>query len=138
MSRFTPSLQRLAGIVAAMAVLALLTAAAPASAANCSQYMGEDPPYDYSYLPKNSWITKTWYIRNCGDTTWTTSWGVKKISGNTCGSFNFTKSTAPGYTATVYATCYLGTAAQYEAHFKVKNPSGTAFGTEFWFIFNTY
>ena len=106
-------------------------------AANCAQYVREDPPYDYSYVPKNAWLTKTWYIKNCGTATWTTSWGVQKLWGNACGSFNFTKSTAPGATAKVWATCFLGTAAQYEVHFKVKTSGGTTFGDEFWFVLNT-
>lgn len=134
--RTCPSILR---TVAAIGVLALLTAAVPAMAVNCAQYIGEEPPWDYSYVPKNSWVNKTWYVKNCGDTTWTTSWGVKKVSGNACGtlSFNFTSNTPPGSTATITASCLLGTASQYEAHFKVKTPSGTTFGDEFWFVLNT-
>lgn len=108
------------------------------TAANCAQYVREDPPYDYSYVPKNAWFSKTWYIKNCGTATWTTSWGVHKISGNVCSSFNFSKNTGPGSEIAVWVSCYLGTASQYQARFRVKTPAGVTFGDEFWFVVNTF
>ena len=123
-----------------MAILALLAAAAPASAYDCAQFISEGPPYDYASVPKNSWVNKTWNIKNCGDTTWTTSWGVKQIAGNACVgvNFNFTASTPPGSTAPIWVSCYVGTASQYSGYFKVRTPGGTTFGDQFWFIVNTY
>lgn len=107
--------------------------------ANCAQYVSEDPPYDYASWPKNSSLTKTWYIKNCGTANWTTSWGVKYISGNAgCASFNLTKNTNAGATAKIWATCSIGSSSQYQGTFRMKTPGGTVFGDSFYFIVNTY
>ncbi len=111
-------------------------ASTAAVAGNCAQYVSEGPPYDYDTVPKNSTFYKSWKIKNCGSTTWTTSWWVLKDSGNTCTSFHHTKNTGPGGTGTFWAKCYVGGAGQYYANFYMGTPSKVKFGEKFWVIVN--
>jgi len=135
--------------VCVLLVVCCLSVAIPAAAGGddkggstestyCAQYVSDLNFPDYSYVAQGTWITKYWRIKNCGTVTWTTSYGVQKLWGNTCSSFNLTGSVAPGSTATIWVDCYIGSSSQYEAHFKMKNASGSTFGDEFWMIINSY
>jgi uncharacterized repeat protein (TIGR01451 family) len=80
----------------------------------------------------NTAFTKTWRLKNIGTCTWTTSYQLTWVSGETLGAtypVTFTSSVPPGASVDLSANMVApASAGRYQGYWGLKNGSGTLFG----------
>jgi YD repeat-containing protein len=99
---------------------------------DCSTYVSDVTIPDDTKMQPGQTFNKVWRLKNCGDTTWGSSYRAVRTSGS-FGPSSFTiPSTAPGAEMDVGADMTAPTSAgTHEASYKIEGPNGR-FGVEFY------
>ncbi|MBR6090579.1 MAG: hypothetical protein IKP86_11640 [Anaerolineaceae bacterium] len=98
----------------------------------CASFIADVTVADGSFIAPGNTFTKTWRIRNCGTTTWTTNYKLTFVSGQqmaAVSSVNLPYNVQPG--ATVDISVQMTSpkeAGSYKSSWMLMNESGSQFG----------
>lgn len=101
-------------------------------ARECASFVSDVTIADGSYIAPGNTFTKTWRIRNCGTTTWTTKYQLVFVSGTamtTQTAVNLPYNVMPGQTVdiSIQMTSPAETGS-YKSEWMLSNESGSRFG----------
>ncbi len=104
----------------------------PTSVCNLGEFIADVTIPDGTIMPPNQAFTKTWRIRNVGTCTWTTSYSLVFVFGNTFGApttINLPAPVAPGATADFSINMVAPSiAGHYRSYWRFKDQNGVQFG----------
>jgi len=104
----------------------------PVTVCDRGEFIGDITIPDGTLMPPGQAFTKTWRIRNVGSCTWTTSYALVFVFGDTFGAptvINLPSPVAPGATADFSINMIAPAAAgHYRSYWRFRNAAGTQFG----------